>query len=123
MIQCDGQLSLFDALSESHEDIVEQYLKEAIQSGSGFSGGKQRIANLYDDNLTAVERAKRIKDEYGKGGASYCTKDGCGLSWYDTFDGKGFKIVWEDNGKENNKIFSWSHIEKAIGKLISTGEY
>lgn len=123
MIQCDGQLSLFDTFSESQEDIVEKYLKDAIQRGSGFVGGKQRITKLYANNLTAVERAKRIKDEYGQGEASYCTKDGCGLSWYDTFDGKGFKIVWKDNGNENEKIFSWSHIEKVIGNLISAGEY
>lgn len=122
MMQCEGQLSLFDTFSESQEDLIEQYLKKAVQRGSGFVDGKQRIAKLYADNLTATERAARIKAEYGLGGALWCTENGCGLSGYDTF-GNGLKIIWKDNNKENEKIFSWGYVEKVIGNLIATGEY
>lgn len=122
MIQCEGQLSLFDTFSENQECLIEKYLKKAIQRGSGFVGGKQRIAKLYADDLTAGERAARIKAEYGLGGSSWCTENGCGLSGCDTF-GNGLKIVWEDDNKEYEKIFNWSQVEKVIGSLISTGEY
>lgn len=122
MIQCEGQLSLFDTCSESQENLVEKYLKKAIQSGSGFAGGKQRIAKLYADNLTVGERAARIKSEYGLGGRTWSTENGCGLSGCDTF-GNGLKIVWKDDKKEHEKIFSWSQVEKVIGNLIATGEY
>lgn len=122
MNQCEGQLSLFDTCAESQECLIEKYLKKAIQRGSGFAGGKQRIAKLYADNLTVGERAARIKDEYGQGGSSWGTENGCGLSGWDTFH-NGLKIIWKDHNKDNEKIFSWSQVEKVIGNLIAAGEY
>lgn len=120
MIQCEGQISLFDEVQNT-SDPVETYLKEAIMQGTGFSGGKDRVTKLYKESLTPKERAKRIKEEYGLGGAGW-PLEGYGLHGYDTFFG-AFRIQWRDESGEHEKAVGWDRIEKIIHNLVDCEKY
>lgn len=122
MIQCEGQISLFDTVeTQNTSDPIEAYLKQAIMRGTGFAGGKDRVTNLYKENLTSRERAKRIKEEYGLGGAGWPLK-GYGLHGYDTFF-NGFRIQWRDENGEHEKTVDWNYVERIIHNLIDCQKY
>lgn len=122
MMQCEGQMSLFDAVEvQNSSDSVEAYLKEAIMHGTGFAGGKDRVTRLYKESLAPKERAKRIKEEYGVGGAGW-PLEGYGLHGYDTFL-NGFRIQWRDESGEHEKVVIWDNVEKIIHNLIEHKRY
>ena len=52
------------------------------------------MCEIYRTEIDAGTRAKRIKAEYGQGGASW-PLDGLGLHGYDTFHGSGLRIQWK----------------------------
>ena len=90
--------------------------------GTGFIGGKSRVCKIYETEIDAGTRAKRIKAEYGQGGAGW-PLDGLGLHGYDTFHGNGLRFQWRDEDGEVEGYVSWKDIEKELGVLILTGEY
>ena len=79
-------------------------------------------ARLFETEIDAGTRAKRIKAEYGQGGAGWPV-DGLGLHGYDTFHGNGLRFQWRDEDGEVEGYVSWKDIEKELGVLILTGEY
>jgi N12 class adenine-specific DNA methylase/adenine-specific DNA methylase len=90
--------------------------------GSGFQNGKSRICKIFETEIDAGTRAKRIKEEYGQGGAGWPI-EGYGLHGYDTFRSQGIRFQWRDEDGEVEGYVSWRNIEKEIGVLILTGEY
>ena len=104
------------------ESVPSEYVKEILMRGTGFVGGKGRVCEIYQTEIDAGTRAKRIKAEYGHGGASW-PLDGLGLHGYDTFHGSGLRIQWKDEDGEVEGYVSWKNVEKEIGVLILTGEY
>ena len=90
--------------------------------GTGFIGGKGRVCKIFETEIDAGTRAKRIKAEYGQGGAGW-PFDGLGLHGYDTFHGNGLRFQWRDEDGEVEGYVSWKDIEKELGVLILTGEY
>ena len=68
------------------ESVPSEYVKEILMRGTGFVGGKGRVCEIYQTEIDAGTRAKRIKAEYGQGGASW-PLDGLGLHGYDTVHG------------------------------------
>ena len=104
------------------ESVPSEYVKEILMRGTGFVGGKGRVCEIYQTEIDAETRAKRIKAEYGQGGASW-PLDGLGLHGYDTFHGSGLRIQWRDEEGEVEGYVSWKNVEKEIGELILTGEY
>ena len=104
------------------ESVPSEYVKEILMRGTGFVGGKGRVCEIYQTEIDAGTRAKRIKAEYGQGGASW-PLDGLGLHGYDTFYGSGLRIQWRDEEGEVEGYVSWKNVEKEIGVLILTGEY
>ena len=104
------------------ESVPSEYVKEILMRGTGFVGGKGRVCEIYQTEIDAGTRAKRIKAEYGQGGASW-PLDGLGLHGYDTFHGSGLRIQWRDEEGEVEGYVSWKNVEKEIGVLILTGEY
>jgi len=67
--------------------IPHDYIREVLLRGSGFSHGKRRIYGIFDSVSDPGERVKRIKKEYGQGGAGWPI-DGYGLHGYDIYHGK-----------------------------------
>ena len=90
--------------------------------GTGFVGGQGRVCKIFETEIDAGTRAKRIKAEYGQGGAGWPV-DGLGLHGYDTFHGNGLRFQWRDEDGEVEGYVSWKDIEKELGVLILTGEY
>ena len=81
------------------ESVPSEYVKQILMRGTGFVGGKGRVCEIYRTEIDAGTRAKRIKAEYGQGGASW-PLDGLGLHGYDTFHGSGLRIQWKDQPQE-----------------------
>ena len=102
--------------------VPGEYIKQVLMRGTGFAGGKGRVCKIFETEIDAGTRAKRIKAEYGQGGAGWPV-DGLGLHGYDTFHGNGLRFQWRDEDGEVEGYVSWKDIEKELGVLIFTGEY
>lgn len=102
--------------------VPSEYIKQVLMRGTGFIGGKGRVCKIFETEIDAGTRAKRIKAEYGQGGAGWPV-DGLGLHGYDTFHGNGLRFQWRDEYGEVEGYVSWKDIEKELGVLILTGEY
>ena len=102
--------------------VPSEYIKQVLMRGTGFIGGKGRVCKIFETEIDAGTRAKRIKAEYGQGGAGWPV-DGLGLHGYDTFHGNGLRFQWRDEDGEVEGYVSWKDIEKELGVLILTGEY
>lgn len=102
--------------------VPHEYVRELLLNGDGFSYTKRRIYEIFQTVLDPKERAKRIKKEYGQGGAGWPTS-GDGLHGYDTYHGKGIRFKWRDGEGEKDGYLNWNAVEREIGALIMTGEY
>lgn len=102
--------------------IPHDYIREVLLRGSGFSHGKRRIYGIFDSISDPGERVKRIKKEYGQGGAGWPI-DGYGLHGYDTYHGKGLRFQWRDEEGEKEGYLNWNAVERELSVLIMTGEY
>lgn len=145
----DGQLSLFssdtlktniveNAHNDEKEEIIEDEIKENLkkkyeevpiefaqviaQHGTGVVDGKFRVMEIYEQGISASERAKKIKAEYGLGGAGW-PLDGYGLYGYDTFQAKGIRFLWRTEDGEKEGFVSWNVFEQVIHDLIRTDKY
>lgn len=103
-------------------DVPHEFIKQVVLRGTGFAGGRSRVCEIFHSEVDAGTRAKRIKQEYGQGGAGW-PLEGYGLHGYDTFHGQGIRFQWRDEEGEKEGYVSWKNIEKEIGVLIMTGEY
>ena len=103
-------------------DVPHEFIKQVVLRGTGFAGGRSRVCEIFHTEVDAGTRAKRIKQEYGQGGAGW-PLEGYGLHGYDTFHGQGIRFQWRDEEGEKEGYVSWKNIEKEIGVLIITGEY
>src|SRR5690625_2843792 len=108
------QLDLF--ATETEEKIHETFIKD-LKLGSGFSGGKKRIYDLFNQNLSKTETIKLLKDEYGVGGrSSLASPDG----YRQRHDSNGIKLTI---ATRESKQYTCSQDYDAISKLINNGEY
>ena len=76
-------------------DVPHEYIKQVVLRGTGFAGGRSRVCEIFHTEVDAGTRAKRIKQEYGQGGAGW-PLEGYGLHGYDTFHGQGIRFQWRD---------------------------
>lgn len=116
----DGQLSIFDFIPNDKPDtnnIIKDILLDVIMTGTVFVGGKKRVYEFYNKDMTAKERANAIKDEYGIGGGSLSGE--YFRHGFKNYDAKGIEIIHE----EERKLFSWVEVEKIIHGLIDSGKY
>lgn len=102
--------------------VPHEYIIDVIKRGTGFEGGKHRVIDIFENVVEPSERAKRIKKEYGLGGAGW-PLEGYGLHGYDSFKSQGLRFQWRDEEGEKEGYASWSSIESEIAALIMTGEY
>lgn len=100
------------------QEVIDHFLTE---SGSGYEGGKQRIYRAMTSILSAKERIKRLKHEYGTGGRSANLENG---GSYDIdFNSKGFRIEYAHDGVEVRELLTWERVEERIRELIGRDAY
>lgn len=116
----DGKHICLDPKIE--DSVPHDYIVSVVKRGSGFAGGKKRIYEIMQTELNKSERIKRIKKEYGMGGAGWPV-EGYGLHGYDTFKSKGIRFQWRDEEGEKEGYVNWNTIEGVIAALILTGDY
>lgn len=102
--------------------VPHEYIRQVLLRGSGFSYGKRRIYEIFDTESEPGERVKRIKKEYGQGGAGWPI-EGDGLHGYDTYHGKGLRFQWREEEGEKEGYLNWNAVERELSVLIMTGEY
>ena len=102
--------------------VPHDYIRQVLLKGGGCSNGERRIYEIFQTVSDPGERAKRIKKEYGQGGAGWPV-DGDGLHGYDTYHGKGIRFQWRDEEGEKEGYLNWDGVEREISVLIMTGEY
>lgn len=116
----DGKYTYLDPKIE--DSVPYDYIVSVVKRGSGFADGKKHIYEIMQTELNKSERIKRIKKEYGLGGAGWPI-EGYGLHGYDTFKSKGIRFRWRDEEGEKEGYASWNTIEGVIAALILTGDY
>ena len=123
------QIDVWEVLGEEKQlTRAEALFREAVQLGSGFDRGKERIreaARVYRDQFDTF--CKALVGEYGTGGHSMRSH-----AFLD-YDSKGIKIAdWDDkhddpeNGIWNEPAiyrYSWPQVAKEILRQIACGEY
>lgn len=98
--------------------ITDDELNEAVSRGSGFSGGKRRIYEFYQQSHALKEKADFLKEQYGTGGRSHALSGSTGSDeWYDA---KG--DVFKKTGCRNVRL-SWTQMATRIGDLITDDRY
>ena len=99
--------------------ISSEDIEHALRRGSGFAGGKMRIAAFYASNHTPDEAKSFLKEEYGIGGCSHTFLNGA--SGFVDYDAKGIEVrEW----KTDNRIrLSWVSVDSYIRGMIRNGTY
>ena len=97
-------------------------LHKEIMRGSGFEGGKFRIAEFFQENNPSnQEFADFLKNEYGTGGH---TADGNIFSVDHDSKGIQFTLRRVDNGISKETFdFSWTEVAKLTADLIQHDKY
>ena len=104
--------------------LVRQFItddevnRDLTGRGSGFSGGKARIWNYWQENHSTKEKAEFLKHEYGTGGHSHACS-GATHSGED-HDAKG--VRYNKSGCDNVKM-SWTQVAQRIDSLMQKGRY
>lgn len=105
-------------LPEVRSFITEDEIRETLSGGSGFSDGKRRIADFFEQNQNTTDRANFLKKEYGTGGRSHAVSQSPGS--YEDHSGKGIKLRKRDC---HDVELSWVSVVKRIDSLIKQGRY
>lgn len=71
--------------------VSDEEIDHVLRRGSGFAGGRLRIAALYDSHPTPKEAQDFLKEEYGIGGHSHTYLDG--TSGFVDYNSKGLRLT------------------------------
>ena len=71
--------------------ITDDEINESLSGGSGFSGGKTRIYEYWQEAHSAKEKADFLKNEYGTGGHSHALSGASGSG--EDHDAKGIRYT------------------------------
>ena len=94
-------------------------IQNVLRRGSGFEGGKLRIAAFYYHNPTPPDAVTFLREEYGIGGHSHTFLDG--TSGFVDYNGKGMQIRrWRSN---EDTLLRWNMIERIISNMLIEGTY
>lgn len=101
----------------SHVPLKDE-LDRAINWGSGFAKGKERIYEYYQKDPSPAAAIEFLKKEYGIGGQTWELSDGTRAHL--SHDAKGIQIeVWDGE----KQTFTWKEVDKRLRSLISEGKY
>lgn len=98
--------------------ITDDEMNMALSGGSGFSGGKGRIYDYWQQPHSTKERADFLKQEYGIGGRSHALSSATGSG--ENHDAKGIEYSKSDCDKV---LLSWTQVANKIDTLIAKGRY
>lgn len=94
-------------------------IEHVLRRGSGFEGGKIRIAAFYAANHTPDEAKRFLREEYGTGGCSHTFLTGA--SGFVDYDASGIKVrFWKSEGEFK---FSWLTVHAYLHDMIKNGRY
>ena len=128
------QLSMFDLLKSLEPepvapvapvapvvsvDIPDDELTHALRMGSGYEGGKVRIALFYADDPSRADAISFLKGEYGCGGHSFTHPDG--VNGFIDYDGSCYRI--SRNGFRDKNEYSWARVEARLRVMIKAEQY
>lgn len=98
--------------------ITDDEINESLSGGSGFSGGKARIYEYWQEGHSAKEKADFLKNEYGTGGHSHALSGASGSG--EDHDSKG--IRYTKSGCDKVQL-SWTQVANRIDSLIKQERY
>lgn len=98
--------------------ITDDEINESLFGGSGFSGGKARIYEYWQEGHSAKEKADFLKNEYGTGGHSHALSGASGSG--EDYDAKG--IRYTKSGCDKVQL-SWTQVANRIDSLIKQERY
>ena len=101
-------------------DFTQEMIDLTLQEGSHFSEGKFRIYRQMTTSLSTKDNIDFLKHEYGIGGASSAYRNSeIGID----YDAKGIKLHLGYGENRQEKLLSWSEVEKRIKQLVMTDRY
>ena len=99
--------------------LSDEEIDHVLRRGSGFEGGKQRIAALYAQNPTPVDARVFLSNEYGVGGHSHTFLDG--TSGFIDYNSRGMQFRrWKTN---EEMTLRWHVVERHIRDMMEKGTY
>ena len=98
--------------------ITDDEINESLSGGSGFSGGKTRIYEYWQEAHSAKEKADFLKNEYGTGGHSHALSGASGSG--EDHDAKGIRYTKDGCDKVQ---LSWAQVATRIDTLIKEERY
>ena len=99
--------------------LSDEEIDNVLRRGSGFEGGKLRIAALYAQNPTPVDARVFLSNEYGVGGHSHTFLDGS--SGFIDYNSRGMQFRrWKTNEEMNLR---WHVVEQHIRSMMENGTY
>lgn len=99
--------------------VSDEEIDHILRRGSGFAGGRLRIAALYDSHPTPKEAQDFLKEEYGIGGHSHTYLDG--TSGFVDYNSKGLRLT--RGGFREEMRLRWPAVEQHIRKMVEEGTY
>ena len=99
--------------------VSDEEIDHILRRGSGFAGGRLRIAALYDSHPTPKEAQDFLKEEYGIGGHSHTYLDG--TSGFVDYNSKGLRLT--RGGFREEMRLRWPVVEQHIRGMVDEGTY
>ena len=99
--------------------VSDEEIDHVLRRGSGFAGGRLRIAALYDSQPTPKAAQEFLKEEYGIGGHSHTYLDGS--SGFVDYNGQGLRLT--RRGFQEEMRLRWPLVEQHVRKLVESGNY
>ena len=99
--------------------VSDEEIDHVLRRGSGFAGGRLRIAALYDSQPTPKAAQEFLKEEYGIGGHSHTYLDGS--SGFVDYNGQGLRLT--RRGFQEEMRLRWPLVEQHVRKLVESGTY
>ena len=99
--------------------LSDEEIDNVLRRGSGFEGGKLRIAALYAQNPTPVDARVFLSNEFGVGGHSHTFLDGS--SGFIDYNSRGMQFRrWKTN---EELTLRWHVVERHIRSMMENGTY
>ena len=109
-------------LAEAHASafsVSDEDIDQALRHGSGYAGGKLRIAALYASAPSPKAAQEFLKDEYGVGGHSHTWLDGS--RGFVDYSSRG--IRFSRYGFREEMLMRWPAVEQHIRRMVEENTY